>query len=96
MVAADVWVMIAREEYTANWGQPTQGLLFPLEQTNLVRPKGCRHPKRYQCQGPRVPALYGSYPTIVCTNCWGWKIEMDTKWRKDLVWEHLSRDDDDY
>ncbi len=44
----------------------------------------CRHRKKNP--GPRVPAVYGTFPTVVCVACGAWKIAVGRdRWRRGPV-----------
>lgn len=73
-------------QYEVQW-QPyvDPNAMFPPDL--LKRIKVCRrHPKVKRFAGPRAPALYGSWATEMCGDCYSWRYNRggckgDRRWR---------------
>lgn len=68
-----------------------------LTHARLRQRKACKHPKTVRHEGPRSPALFGSWETEVCGDCGSWRRVIDVQGGRKR-WHHeplnLIRDED--
>lgn len=57
----------------------------------------CGHPKDKRKEGPRIPAVYGSWATEICKKCKSWRElgHITGKWRKDCIKIASRRNDEE-